>query len=232
MNKQTFHFTSNRAGKAWWILLVVVLLIAAGGVWAYKHFVKKPTGPKYRLAEVKKGDIQDIVEASGPLAPINTTVVGALVSGEILKIYVDYNSEVKKGDLMAEIDPTQIQADFDQAQASLSSAKEQLESAQMTYDLAQANLKRYRSLYKKNYVAKTDLEKYELEFVNAKSSLNSAQSRVIQAQASLDRAQKDLSNTRIIAPIDGMVTYASPSVRSSSSLAGAKLSLWPIVAWN
>lgn len=205
MNIKKYIFTDLCAGKAWWIILVAILVIAAGGLWAYKHFVKKPVGPKYRLSEVKKGDIQDVVEASGPLAPINTTEVGALVSGEILKIYVDYNSIVKKGDLMAEIDPTQIQADYEQAEASLSSAKEQLESAQMTYDLAQANLKRYQSLYRKNYVAKTDLEKYELEFVNAKSSLNSAQSRVIQAQASLDRAQKDLSNTRIIAPIDGVV---------------------------
>jgi HlyD family secretion protein len=118
---------------------------------------------------------------------------------------VDYNSQVKKGDLMALIDPTQIQADYEQANASLSSAKEDLESVKMNYNLAQANLKRYKTLYEKNYVAKTDLEQYELAFVNAKSSLNSAQSRVIQAQASLDRAQKNLDNTRIVAPIDGMV---------------------------
>ena len=188
-----------------WGQLVLVLVLIIGGFWVFKFFIKTPPMPRYRLAKIERGDIKDVVEASGPLAPINTTEVGALVSGEILKIYVDYNSQVKKGDLMALIDPTQIQADYDQAQASLSSAKEELESVKMSYDLAQANLKRYKTLYEKNYVAKTDLEQYELAFVNAKSSLNSAQSRVIQAQASLDRAKKNLDNTRIIAPIDGMV---------------------------
>ena len=195
--------------KCWslplWAKLVFLVILVAAVFGIYKHFVKAPPTPKYRLAKVERGDIKDVVEASGPLAPVNTTEVGALVSGEILKIYVDYNSQVKKGDLMALIDPTQIQTDFDQAQASLSSAKEDLESVKMAYNLAQSNLKRYQALYKKNYVAKTDLEKYELEFVNAKSSLNSAESRVIQAQAGLERAQKDLDNTRIIAPIDGIV---------------------------
>lgn len=172
---------------------------------AWKYFFKAPPAPVFRTAEVKRGDIEDIVEASGPIAPVTTTEVGALVSGEILKIYVDYNTEVKKGDLMALIDPTQIQANYDQALASLSSAKEELESAKMTYNLAQSNLKRYKALYDKEYVAKTDLEKYELEFVNAKSSLNSAEARVIQTQASLDSAKKDLDNTRIVSPIDGVV---------------------------
>ena len=185
----------------------ILLLIVAGvmGLVVWKMTVKAPAAPKFTTISVKKGDIEEVVEASGPLAPITTTQVGALVSGEILKIYVDYNTIVKKGDLMAIIDPTQIQTEYDQAQASLSSAKEDLESSKMSYNLAQANYKRYKSLYEKDYVAKTDLEQYELAFVNAKSNLNSAQSRVIQAQASVDRAKKDLDNTRIVSPIDGIV---------------------------
>lgn len=188
-----------------WTKLIVVLLLCAAGYGVYKAYFTAPQGPQYRTAQVKRGDIANVVEASGPIAPVNTTEVGALVSGEILKIYVDYNTPVKKGDLLALIDPTQIQADYDQARASLSSAKEELESTKMTYNLAHSNLKRYKALYAKNYVAKTDLEKYELEFVNAKSSLNSSEARVIQAQASLDRAKKDLDNTRIVSPIDGVV---------------------------
>lgn len=202
-------------GLSWIVKIIILLVIAAAGFWMYKHFVKAPSMPPYRTAEVKRGDIKDIVEASGPLAPINTTEVGALVSGEILKIYVDYNSEVKKGDLMAEIDPTQIQAQYDQAKASLSSSKEELESAKMSYNLARSNLKRYQSLYEKNYVAKTELEQYQLAFVNAKSNLNSAESRVLSAQASLDRAQKDLDNTRIVAPIDGVVLSKKVSAGQS-----------------
>ena len=187
------------------IKLLIVAVLIGGGWFAWSRVQKKQARPHYITEEVKKGDIADVVEASGPLAPITTTQVGALVSGEVLKIYVDYNSRVKKGDLLAEIDPTQVQADYDQAKATLSSAKESLESAKMSYHLARLNRDRYKDLYAKNYVSKSSLEEYELAYVNAKSSLNSAESSVIQAQAKLDRAKKDLSNTKIVAPYDGIV---------------------------
>ena len=187
------------------IKLLIVAVLIGGGWFAWSRLHNRPSILQYDTAQVEKGDITDMVEASGPLAPITTTQVGALVSGEVLKIYVDYNSRVKKGDLLAEIDPTQVQADYDQAKATLSSAKESLESAKMSYHLAQLNRDRYKDLYAKNYVSKSSLEEYELAYVNAKSSLNSAESSVIQAQAQLDRAKKDLSNTKIVAPYDGIV---------------------------
>lgn len=187
------------------IKLLIVAVLIGGGWFAWSRLHNRPSIFQYDTAQVEKGDIADVVEASGPLAPITTTQVGALVSGEVLKIYVDYNSRVKKGDLLAEIDPTQVQADYDQAKATLSSAKESLESAKMSYHLAQLNRDRYKDLYAKNYVSKSSLEEYELAYVNAKSSLNSAESSVIQAQAQLDRAKKDLSNTKIVAPYDGIV---------------------------
>lgn len=187
------------------IKLLIVAVLIGGGWFAWSRLHNRHAMPHYAWEQVEKGDIADVVEASGPLAPITTTQVGALVSGEVLKIYVDYNSRVKKGDLLAEIDPTQVQADYDQAKATLSSAKESLESAKMSYHLAQLNRDRYKDLYAKNYVSKSSLEEYELAYVNAKSSLNSAESSVIQAQAQLDRAKKDLSNTKIVAPYDGIV---------------------------
>ncbi len=187
------------------IKLLIVAVLIGGGWFAWSLVHNRHSMPVYVWEQVEKGDITDVVEASGPLAPITTTQVGALVSGEVLKIYVDYNSRVKKGDLLAEIDPTQVQADYDQAKATLSSAKESLESAKMSYHLAQLNRDRYKDLYAKNYVSKSSLEEYELAYVNAKSSLNSAESSVIQAQAQLDRAKKDLSNTKIVAPYDGIV---------------------------
>ena len=185
------------------IIIVAVLAAAVWYAWTLLFPAKQP--PRFQTVRIKKGDIADVVEASGPLAPITTTQVGALVSGEILKIYVDYNTPVKKGDLLALIDPTQIQADYDQAEASLSSAKESLESAKMAYNLATLNRDRYRDLFAKDYVSKSSLEEYELAYVNAKSSLNSAESAVIQSQARLDSAKKDLDNTRIVAPYDGVV---------------------------
>ena len=168
------------------IKLLIVAVLIGGGWFAWSRLHNRPSILQYDTAQVKKGDITDVVEASGPLAPITTTQVGALVSGEVLKIYVDYNSRVKKGDLLADIAPTQVQEDYDQAKATLSSAKASLE-------------------YAKNCVYKSSVEDYELAYVNAKSSLISAESSVIQAQAQLDRAKKDLSNTKIVAPYDGIV---------------------------
>ncbi|MDD7578801.1 MAG: efflux RND transporter periplasmic adaptor subunit [Elusimicrobia bacterium] len=196
------------------LLLLAVILIAAYFVKA--HFFAAPKAPQFRTAKIKKGDIVDLVEASGPINPVNTTTVGALVSGEILKILVDYNTPVKKGDLMAIIDPTQTQADYNQAVASLSSAKESLAAAKISFDLAKLNRTRYQELYAKEYVSKSNLEEYELAYVNAKSALNSAESAVIQAQARMDSAKKDLDNTQIISPIDGMVL--SKSVSEGQSL--------------
>lgn len=185
------------------LLLPAVLLAAAYGMKIY--FFAAPDAPKYRTVSVKKGEIVDIVEASGPVNPTNTTTVGALVSGEILQILVDYNSVVKKGDLLALIDPTQVQANYEQAKASLSSDKEHLEAAKISYNLAKLNRERYKELYAKEYVSKSSLEEYELAYVNAKSALNSAESSVVQSQARLDSAKKDLDNTRIVSPVDGVV---------------------------
>ena len=189
----------------WWVKLLVLLVVAAGAWWIKTHYFTKPSIPPFRTTEVKRGDIADLVEASGPINPVNTTQVGALVSGEILKIYVDYNSEVKKGDLMAVIDQTQILAALEEARASLSSAKESLSSAQKAYELAKRNYERYQVLYQKNYVSKVDLEGYELSYVNAKSALNAAQASVVRAQSNVDSAEKNLSNTKIVSPIDGVV---------------------------
>ena len=189
----------------WWVKLLILVLLVAGAWWVKAHYFTKPPVPPFRTAEVKRGDIADLVEASGPINPVNTTQVGALVSGEILKIYVDYNSEVKKGDLMAVIDQTQILAALEEARASLSSAKESLSSAQKAYELAKRNYERYQVLYQKNYVSKVDLEGYELSYVNAKSALNAAQASVVRAQSNVDSAEKNLSNTKIVSPIDGVV---------------------------
>ena len=189
----------------WWVKLLALVVIAAGAWWIKAHYFTKPSVPPFRTTEVKRGDIADLVEASGPINPVNTTQVGALVSGEILKIYVDYNSEVKKGDLMAVIDQTQILAALEEARASLSSAKEGLSSAQKAYELAKRNYERYQVLYQKNYVSKVDLEGYELSYVNAKSALNAAQASVVRAQSNVDSAEKNLSNTKIVSPIDGVV---------------------------
>ena len=189
----------------WWLKLIVIAVLVAAIWFAKSYFHARPSQPPFRTATVSRGNITDVVEASGPINPVNTTEIGALVSGEILKVYVDYNSEVKKGDLMAVIDQTQILASLTEAKASLSSAKESLNSVQKSYDLAKLNYERYKTLYEKNYVSRVNMEEYELAYVNAKSSLNNAQANVVRAQSNVDTAEKNLSNTKIVSPIDGVV---------------------------
>ena len=207
--KKLWNLITRGIGACWharWWVKVLILVVVLVGAWFIKaHYFTAPALPPYRIAKVTKGDIADLVEASGPINPVNTTQIGALVSGEILKIYVDYNSEVKKGDLMAVIDQTQILASLEEAKASLSSAKESLASATKAYDLAKLNYQRYQELYKKEYVSRVTLEEYELAYVNAKSSLNAAQANVVRAQSNVDTAEKNLSNTQIVSPIDGVV---------------------------
>ena len=195
----TFKGLSRRKKVVVLAGLVVVLFLLKGCL------LKSRPAPLFRMAPVERGNIVDMVEASGPINPVNTTEVGALVSGEILKIYVDYNSEVKKGDLLAVIDQTQILAQLAEARASLSSAKENLSSSEVSYRLAKKNYERYQSLYEKGYVSQVNLEEYELAYVNAKSALNNAQASVVRAQSNVETAEKDLSNTKIVSPIDGVV---------------------------
>lgn len=204
--KNIFSLSWNKF-KSWplWLKILTCVLLVLVGWFIKSHIHSRPTVPPFRTAQVQRGNITDLVEASGPINPVNTTQIGALVSGEILKIYVDYNSEVKKGDLMAVIDQTQILASLAEAKASLSSAKESLNSAQKSYDLAKLNYERYKTLYEKNYVSRVNMEEYELAYVNAKSSLNNAQASVVRAQSNVDTAEKNLSNTKIVSPIDGVV---------------------------
>ena len=211
--KQIINTIKTYAVRLWngWKALsgwkkAVMLVCLLGVCWLVKGcFFKARPVPPFKIARVEKGNVVDMVEASGPINPVNTTEVGALVSGEILKIYVDYNSEVKKGDLMAVIDQTQILAQLAEAKASLSSAKESLESAEVSYRMAKKNYERYQALYEKEYVSQVNLEEYELAYANAKSSLNNAQASVVRAQANVDTAEKNLSNTKIVSPIDGVV---------------------------
>ncbi len=198
-------WTKFKSFPLWVKILIAVVVVALLGGTIKGCFFSKKAQPLFKLAKVERGSITDIVEASGPINPVNTTQVGALVSGEILKIYVDYNSEVKKGDLMAVIDQTQILASLSEARASLASAKENLSSAEKSYEIAKLNYERYQSLFAKNYVSQVNLEEHELAYVNARSSLNAAQASVVRAQSNVDTAEKDLSNTKIVSPIDGVV---------------------------
>ncbi len=145
----------------------------------------------YVTTPLAKGDISDKVEASGTINPVSQTNVGTQVSGTIYKLYVDFNSPVKKGQMLAEIDPALLEAQVLQQQANLMKAQSTLANDQRTYE-------RYKTLYAQNFVAKSELDSSETQYLSSKAN-------AIQAKASLDKAETDLKYTKITSPVDGIV---------------------------
>lgn len=168
--------------------------------------------PKYELSKVEKRTIIETVEASGIINPVNTVSIGSQVSGMIKSIYVDYNSQVKQGQLLAQIDPALFQAQVNQARGSLNSAKANYVQTKsiLTYD--EATYKRYKTLYAKNYVSKNDLDLSEATYKADLAKLHSMSAQIAQNEATLQNNLTNLRYTRIISPVDGVVVSRAVSV--------------------
>ncbi len=160
---------------------------------------------KYNIKPLAKDTIIQYVEASGTIKPINTIAVGTQVSGTVSKIYVDYNSIVKKGDLLAELDPSLFQANVEQASAKLNNAKASYAKATSTLNYKKNNYNRYKNLYEKNYVSKDDVELAQANYLQAKAELDAAKAEVSAASATLDNNLTNLRYSKIVSPVDGTV---------------------------
>lgn len=175
---------------------VIIILLILG--------VKSKTA-KYITKPVTKCTITQYVEASGTIKPINTIAVGTQVSGTVAKIYVDYNSVVKKGQLLAELDPSLFQANVDQSNAKLSNAKAALAKATANLSYKKNNYQRYKHLYEKNYVSRDDVELAQSSYLQAKAELDSARAEVSAANATLNNNLTNLRYSKITSPVDGTV---------------------------
>lgn len=160
---------------------------------------------RYETKIVKTCTITQYVEASGTINPVNTVSVGSTVSGLIKAIYVDYNSEVKKGQLLAQIDPANFEAQVQQNQAQIANAQANLAKLQAIADFDELQYQRYKNLYSKNFVAKSELDQKYSTYKSDLAQINAARAQIHQFQASLQTAQTNLGYTKIIAPVDGTV---------------------------
>ena len=167
-------------------------------------FVKKGS-IKYITKPITKATITQVVEASGAIKPINTVAVGTQVSGTVQKIYVDYNSTVKKGDLLAELDPSLFQANVDQSTAKLNNAKATLARVQAMLNYKKNNYQRYKHLYEKHYVSRDDVELAQANYLQAKAELDSAKADVKASSAALENNLTNLRYSKISSPVDGTV---------------------------
>ena len=176
---------------------VVVVAVAAGGLWMYRN-AEAHEAPAYRFATVQRGDLESTVSATGALSAVTTVQVGTQVSGQVAQIYVDFNDRVKKGQLLARIDPTLQQQAVLDAQAGLVRAQADLQRSSDEYD-------RQKTLFEAKVLTAT-------EFNTAQYNYTVSQASVKSAQVALDRARKNLSYTAIHAPIDGVVVERNVDV--------------------
>ncbi|MEO8431932.1 MAG: efflux RND transporter periplasmic adaptor subunit [Acidobacteriota bacterium] len=172
------------------ILWVVIILVAAVGLYFAIASRRKPEA-KYVTAAVDRGKLTQTVNATGALSAVTTVQVGSQVSGIIAKLYADFNSRVKKGDLLAELDPTPFQEKIAQTKAGLDKAAVDMRNAQIS-------LKRQTALKQQGLAPEAD-------FDQAQASYDGSRAAVAQAQATMNQAATDLRNSRIVAPIDGVV---------------------------
>jgi HlyD family secretion protein len=172
------------------IAVALVALIAIVGMLVYRAAYAKQA-PQYRLVQVERGDMQSTVSATGTLGAVSTVSVGTQVSGQVADLLVDYNDHVKKGQLLARIDPTLAQQAVTDAEANL--AKVRAQALQASRDEA-----RNKQLATDGLIAKSALEQSQSSSVVAGADVRSA-------QVAVDRARQNLAYTNIYAPIDGVV---------------------------
>ena len=187
------------------ISIIIVLLVIGAGVGAY-YYKKGGPEPTVTTLQVSRGDIVDQVGATGTLQAVTTVQVGTQVSGIVQDLYADFNSIVKKGQIIARLDPSLLQTALDTAKANLVNAQANLERQKVALDDAQVKLKRAQELFAKNLAPRTDLETAEVAQKQADAQLKSTQSQIVQAEAAVNKAKVDIDHTIITAPIDGIVT--------------------------
>jgi len=186
------------------LVIVAVTAIAALAVWLLSGG-KKEEKITFDTAAVAPANIMNSITATGTIEPVTSVTVGTQVSGIVSKLFVDYNSVVKKGQVIAELDKTNLMSQ-------LNTAKTQLATAQSQLNYQTANYKRYKTLFEKGLVAADD-------FDNAKLSYTQAKEQVASAKEEVQRAQTNLGYATITSPIDGVVL--SKSVEEGQTVAAS-----------
>ncbi len=163
----------------------------------------------YTTAVVDRGDILDVVGATGTLQAVTTVQVGSQVSGNIQSLGADFNSTVKKGQVIARLDPSTFQARVEQAKASLTTANANVEKAKAAVDDAKQKYERAKELQSQSLIPQSDLDTAQANYQAAVAQVKGDLAAVEQAKANVNQAQLDLDHTVITAPIDGVVIARS-----------------------
>ena len=206
---------ANRGKGGWlrrhaWLVLLVVLIVA-GATWYLSGRDTEATS-RPLLATIERGDIENVVTASGTLQPSRFVDVGAQVSGQLFALHADVGSYVKQGELLAEIDATVQINRVEASRASLKALEAQLSARQSSLRLAQANADRETRLMQDDASTQADFDNAMNALASAQSSLVQLQSQIAQSKASLASEEAQLGYTKIYAPTDGTIVSVSMKV--------------------
>ncbi|RZA20127.1 MAG: efflux RND transporter periplasmic adaptor subunit, partial [Lysobacteraceae bacterium] len=188
-------------------IVVVVGVAALLGLGGYLWSKDKSGGGEgaYRTESVQRGDIRVAISATGTLSAISTVTVGSQISGQVTDILVDFNSLVKKGDVLAKIDPSTYRAQIEQGSAQIESARAQLRQAQASLRNANLDYQRKNELAQQKLIARSDLDQARAALEQAQAQVNSAQAQIRQQTASTQTTRVNLERTVIRSPVDGVV---------------------------
>ncbi len=181
------------------ILIAIIIVI-----FAIVKFVFK-TSSKYQTEQASIETIQQVVEASGTINPVNTVSVGSTVSGLMMEVFVDYNSQVKQGQLLARLDTSLFDANCEKAHANLVSAKADFDKQNAITINSEKTYNRCKNLVARNFMAKSELDKAEADYLSNKAQLSATRAKIIQSQADVDYAERQRSFAYIYSPVDGVI---------------------------
>ena len=187
------------------LLGIAVVAILGGGTWWWTARKGEAADSAYRTATIERGDIRVAISATGTLSAISTVTVGSQISGQVTDVLVDYNSEVKKGEVLARIDPSTYEAQIEQGNAQIANAQASLKQAQATLANAELDYTRKADLGRQKLVAQSDVDLARAARDQARAQVNAAQASIRQQTASTQTTRVNLDRTVIRSPVDGVV---------------------------
>lgn len=198
-----------KINKKFLVITAIVIILITVFVLIFTNVENKP---KYESTKIEKKIIIQTVEASGTINPVKTVSIGSQVSGMIKALYVDFNSKVKQGQLLAQIDPSLFQAQVDKARGDLNASRANYQKTKSMLMYDEANYKRYKELYKNRYVSKSDLDLAFATYKSDLAQLNSMSASIAQSKATLQNNLTNLKYTKIISPVNGVVVSRAVDV--------------------
>ena len=184
---------------------VVALALLGAGLWYWNNRESEAAEGAYRTTPFERGDIRVAISATGTLSAISTVTVGSQISGQVTDVLVDFNSQVKKGDVLARIDPSTYEAQIEQGTAQIASAGASLAQARATLRNAELDYQRKADLGKQKLVAQSDVDLARAALDQARAQVNSSQAQIRQQTASTQTTRVNLQRTVITSPVDGVV---------------------------